>query len=211
MNRLAVYSYLTQYPMVMPGLAVHRTFARKELLWACCVWQVVLSLSLTGCMTYILWTSPDKGTNGHSQTGPAFQDLTSSWDQPESDNNFISTSSLWNHSNHLLCDFCLSFCPPSHKVRNGGLLNLPSSVYLSIRSLCQQDTLVQAHGHDPCAWEVPSVWPPFQLLHHVPCSEPMGAQLPNGPFKPWGPLMYTTSLYGTRLHCARREAYFFSR
>ncbi len=22
-----------------------------------------------------------------------------------------------------------------------------------------------------CAWFVPSVWPPFQLVHHVPCSE----------------------------------------
>ncbi len=55
------------------------------------------------------------------------------------------------------------------------------------------------HVHD---WSL--VWPPFQLVLDL-----MGAQLPNGPFKPWGPLMYTTSLYGTRLIieeviCAKR-------
>ena len=58
--------------MGMPGLAVHRTCAKKEI-------GPVHSLNKPG--------QNDKRTKGHSQTGPAFQDLTLGWKQPETDNN----------------------------------------------------------------------------------------------------------------------------
>ena len=59
MNRLAVYSYLTRYTYWHPGSG--RPFTKRE-------------------------PSRSQEAGARRQAGPPFQDLTSGWKQPESDN-----------------------------------------------------------------------------------------------------------------------------
>ena len=83
MNRLAVYSYLTRY--------IHRNIGFGRL----------FTLSLTDNNNLVqapaLDEKWDKVTQeaARKQAGPLFQDLTSGWKQPESDNNCL-TSVCWD-------------------------------------------------------------------------------------------------------------------
>ncbi len=61
-------------------------------LWAYCpVWQTVHSSFARKEAGQTDKQQRDKVTKGQTQTGPAFQDLTSGWKQPESDNKGLST------------------------------------------------------------------------------------------------------------------------
>ena len=85
-------------------------------------------------------------------------------------------------------------------------------VTLNTRRVQKCPLVVQAHIHDSYAWFVRSVWPPFQQVHNVHCSEWPGpwssdgahlllwdlifyesvaAQLPIYAFRPCRDLMYT--------------------